>query len=78
MPLAPSSFPRYGRPQLFVDLKLMVHHAIISQPVCLPQAFMPLLAKGAKDGNTPRYGRLASTELPALMSARCTLALTFH
>ncbi len=43
---------------------------------CLPQAFMPLLAKGAKDGNTPRYGSLASTELPVLMPVRCTLALT--
>ena len=55
MPLAPSLFPRYGHPQLFLDPKLMVHHAITSHLVCLPQAFMPLLAKGAKDGNTPRY-----------------------
>ena len=78
MPLAPSLYPRYGHPQLFVDLKLMVHHAITSQLVCLPQAFMPLLAKGAKDGNTPRYGRLASTELPALTPVKCTLALTLH
>lgn len=78
MPLAPFLFPRYGHPQLFVDLKLMVHHATTSQLLCLPQAFMPLLAKGAKDGNTPRYGRLASTELLVLMPLRCTLALTLH
>lgn len=37
---------------------------------------MPLLAKGAKDGNTARYGRLASTELPVLMPVRRTLAQT--
>jgi NAD(P)-dependent dehydrogenase (short-subunit alcohol dehydrogenase family) len=78
MPLAPFLFPRYGHPQLFVDLKLLVHHATTSQLLCLPQAFMPLLAKGAKDGNTPRYCRLASTELLVLMPLRCTLALTLH
>ncbi len=39
---------------------------------------MPLLGKGAKDGNTPRYVRLASTELLVLMPVRCTLALTLR
>ena len=31
---------------------------------------MPLLAKGAKDGNNLRYSRLASTELPVLMPVK--------
>jgi len=35
MPLAPFLFPRYGHPQLFVDLKLMVQWASTSQLVLL-------------------------------------------
>ncbi len=48
MPLAPSWFPRYSHPQLFVDLKLMEQRAITSQLVLLVTGIYAFACQGSQ------------------------------